>query len=267
MRVRSGAGVAGGSVGDNRVYVAGGSGPPGSNALTTLEVYTVTTDSWTTKTTVPSAAYSTAFGRLGGSLHMVGGRASPGVTPTALDAHQVYSPTTDTWRTVNSIPSLRYSTGVETDGSTRLYAIGGSDPAKAPDYYWDVELYIATSDTWESRNQMPTGRKFLSVSYYSGYIYASGGFTTTTIATVEAYSLVADSWISLAGLPTARHKLGSTTTQGSLYAFGGIVPSSFAPFVEKYTSTLSTLSPTQLPTAMPTYAFALRFPGAKCTDC
>ena len=250
--------VVGASIGNNRVYVAGGSGVPKTTASATFEVYNVMTDSWATKTSSPVAAYQSSFSRLGSMLHMIGGR-DPSVitpvTPIALDTNQAYSPTTDTWRTANSMPTVRYGHAVETDGSTYLYAIGGSDPKWVPNDLSEVEVYISTSDTWQSRNALPTARKFVVGSYYSGYIYATGGYTTTPLTIVEAYSVLADSWITIAGIPTGRSKLGSTTMQGVLYTFGGLVPPTYPAwtgFVEKYTSSLSTISPTATPTLAPT---------------
>ena len=100
------------------LYAVGGSSVGGAVApLTTVEAYDPTTDTWTTKASLPIESAGAGVGVVNGILYAVGGR-------DGESAVQAYDPSTDTWTMKPSMPTLREKLGVGVVNGT-LYAVGG----------------------------------------------------------------------------------------------------------------------------------------------
>ena len=74
---------------------------------------------------------------------------------------------------------------------------------------------------WSSKAPMPTGRPSLGVGVANGVLYAIGGYSQTSLATVEAYDPVANTWTTKAPMPTSRFALAVGVVNGVVYAIGG----------------------------------------------
>ncbi len=108
---------------DGRVYVFGGRGS--SAILTTAEVYDPTTNVWTSIAAPPTARQAAgAVTAADGRIYLLGGSTNTSSTG-ATTLVEIYTPTTNTWLTGPSLPSVRsyFASGRATDG--RIYLAGG----------------------------------------------------------------------------------------------------------------------------------------------
>jgi len=82
-------------------------------------VYDPATDTWTTKTNMPTERHQLAAAAIDGKLYVVGGWSWS--LKTALE---VYDPATDTWSTKANMPTSREGLAAAAiDG--KLYVVGG----------------------------------------------------------------------------------------------------------------------------------------------
>lgn len=123
-----------GQIGTN-VYVATGhdeSGRPGP----LLHVYSITSNTWSAKASMPEfRAWGAGFA-LNGKLYVVGGRAPP--TTRATNRMLVYDAATDSWSEGPAMANERHFLAVQGVGG-KLYAVGGRTSENVP--HASVERY------------------------------------------------------------------------------------------------------------------------------
>jgi len=143
----------------------------GTIELNVNEVYDPETDSWTTKTPIPTTSYGPASATINNKIYVISGFHS--------DLNQIYDPESDTWSQGASIPTVVALAGTgATSGAMapkRIYVIGGYPS------YDEVALnqvYDPETNTWGSGSQMPTARHSLGVAVINDTLYAIGGGST-----------------------------------------------------------------------------------------
>jgi N-acetylneuraminic acid mutarotase len=198
--------VGGGSCGD----------PVGSPRAPTL-AYDPTTDTWTTKTRMPTPRKNMAGAALNGLIYAIGGDNDFSNFATV----EAYDPTTDTWTAKAPMPAPRNFHAVAVTDDI-LYAVGGNNGA----FLSTVDAYDPVTDTWTAKAPMPTPRLGLGVGVVNGIIYAIGGRyniggTDINLGTVEAYDPATNTWTSKAPMPTPRERCGVGVVNGIIYAIGG----------------------------------------------
>jgi len=186
-----------------------------------VEVHDPATDSWTTKTPMPTARARAAAGVINGLIYVAGGYTWPGFSSKL----EVYNPALDQWTTKASMLDRVEAPGAALD--TKLYAFGGNYHGTVEPY---VQAYDATTNGWRYVQRMPTGRMSEGVAVAEGEIYTIGGnrHTGTPVGTVEVYSPASNSWRSAPSMPTTRRYLGAATVNGLIYAVGGVTHSNEA---------------------------------------
>jgi hypothetical protein len=154
----------------------------GATIVGTLQAYDPATDTWTTKSPMPTARYSPLVGVVNGILYAAGGYNMSGVPISTVEA---YDPASDTWTTKASLPAARGATGGGVINGI-LYAAGGANESGL--LGTDV-AYNPASDTWTAITPMPTRRAGLSGSVVNNVLYALGGADATgVLATNEAFT-------------------------------------------------------------------------------
>ncbi|MGW7361892.1 Kelch repeat-containing protein [Streptomyces sp. NPDC054841] len=237
------------------VYAIGGEG---AAAAGSAEAFNPRTNAWANLPALPTPrshlAATTARcpkGVKNGCVYAIGGRTEPGGAVSAVV--EVYSPFTNTWKTVSALPTARESLaaatapcprGVKGLRGTCVYAIGGDtsggDPAQTPSR--KVEAYSPATDTWATVPDLLTARAGLAATgaacppglgSKNTCVYAIGGDTGDGTSpspsnAVEVYNPATNLWSSVAPLPTARSFLGVAaapcpqgTRNGCVYAVGG----------------------------------------------
>ncbi len=209
---------------DGKIYVIGGAGPV-YQALRTVEVYDLATDTWTAKSEMSTARQGLSTSVVNGKIYAIGGGASSSSSYMQVETFSTveeYDPATDTWTTKSPMPTARgFHSANVVDG--KIYIIGGSQ-ASGPDqnHVLTVEVYDPATDTWSQKGDMPVSRAAGSSSVVDGKIYVIGGYGGAR--RVDEYDPSTDTWTMKSEMPTARHALSTSALDGKIYAIGGYVP-------------------------------------------
>jgi len=162
---------------DGILYAIGGLNSTDS-PVSTNEAYDPTTDTWTTKTPMPTARHHAASAVVDGQLYVIGGRitnTSASLPFLNLDHNEVYNARTDTWLTLEPMPSKRSGLSATSINSS-IYVFGGQAPLRT---YDNNEKYDTKNDRWMSQSPMPTPRHGLAAisDITRNNIYVLGGGT------------------------------------------------------------------------------------------
>jgi hypothetical protein len=224
------------------LYNAGG-GDNSGNVFAVLEAYSPKSNTWVTLPSMPTARGSLAAaaapcpqGLEGTCLYAVGGFDGTSFVATL----EAYSPKSNTWVTLPSMPTARSGLGAATAPcpqgvkGTCVYAVGGFVPN--PNGTAAVEAYSPRSNSWMTVPSMPTARGGVAAAAVpcpqglgGTCVDAVGGFDGSNIlGTLEAYSPKSNSWTTLPSMPTARLRLAAAAApcppgvKGTcLFAVGG----------------------------------------------
>ncbi|MDI6841071.1 MAG: kelch repeat-containing protein [bacterium] len=152
-----------------KIYVIGGwagNNPP----VAANEEYDPSTNTWTTKTPLPTPRQYLAVVATETRIYAVGGWDYSSMSR----ANEEYDPETNTWSIKADMPTARGNLGAATVMG-KVYAIGGfshSTPFETAN-----EEYNPETDTWSTKAPMPTGRQHVAVVAVGKNIYAIGGWS------------------------------------------------------------------------------------------
>jgi hypothetical protein len=200
----------------NNIYCIGGEIRNGSTMSYTgvNEVYDPATDTWETKTPMPTHRRFLTANVVNGKIYLIG----------ALDnnsQNQVYDPSTDSW-TTKTPPPYEITSCASAVVDNKIYFIGTRTNSSG---LWTgafVQIYNPVNDTWSTGGYSPT---------YG--VSATAGVTSGVSAPKRIYFLdetgnyvydpANDSWTVGASMPTARGYVGVTVVNDTLYAVGGVI--------------------------------------------
>lgn len=216
---------------DNKIYTFGGlTGPPLQNNtyVGITEVYDPATDTWETKTSMPTNRSALCASVVDEKIILAGGivYGPPPSFSSTSEVTEVYDPKTDTWTSKASIPTpvCSYTSAVV---DNKIYVIGGSKQDTT--YSRLNQVYDAETDTWTEAVPIPTGVRFAAVGVTIGAlaperIYVVGGSTAQFpdgSNLTQIYDPEKDSWIYGTSIPTPRSGLRAAVINDVLYAIGG----------------------------------------------
>ena len=154
---------------NDKIYVIGGwthSGPIAMN-----QEYDPQTNAWTMKAPMPTARDGFAVAVVNDKIYAIGG-ATGNIDPWTnnVDVVEEYDPATDTWRTVEAMPTSRSLLSAAVVGD-RIYAIGGLQDT----VYLDTneEFDIGTLRGWELDFTEPTNHPIVDFAVCNGSLYAA----------------------------------------------------------------------------------------------
>ena len=226
---------------NGKIYAVGGAECISSSCsqvetFSTVEEYDPATDTWTTKSPIPTERGWHSASVVDGKIYIIGG--SQGYTPGYNYHHvltvEVYDPATDTWSQKGDMPESRaYGSASVVDG--KIYLIGGYLGGQK------VDEFDPATDTWKEKSEMPTSKMGLSTSVLDGKIYATGGYSLYVNrypgeTTVYVYDPAMDTWTTAPDMPTGRFGAYTSVVDGKIYVFGGLPdwPASAYEIVEVY---------------------------------
>jgi len=214
----------------NKVYCIGGitNWVSGEISYTGAnEVYDPATDTWETKTSMPTATSAQA-NVVGGMIYLVGGGSNETL-------NQAYDPATDSWTMKKPVPSAlglhpppnALSTLVSSFVDNKIYAISYSI---ASSQNW---VYNPSTDGWSPVESSPSS--FLEGSnWWSQAAGATTGvmaakriyvffarYPYSTLLPTLAYTPSINAWAVAAAVPTYRQNFGVAVVNDILYAIGG----------------------------------------------
>jgi hypothetical protein len=168
-------------------------------------------DYWSTKTPLPQTAGGLRAAVVNGKIHVIGG-----------SVHYVYDPVTGNW-VAKSCTEGYFGIAV---CQNKIYTIGGG--------LWDsdigwitsnkTEVYDPITDSWETKNAMPTSRMSLSANEVDGKIYLIGGQTggpSSIVGLNEVYDVANDSWTIKEPIHYPVDSYASAVADDKIYVIGG----------------------------------------------
>ncbi len=224
-----------------KFYVFGGLAP-GWTPMGMVYEYDPDSDTWTKKKNMPLLSHHVALAELNGKIYVMGGFVKPAKGPTAwvpIDNAWEYDPAKDSWKALAQLPTKRGSPNAVVHNG-KIYVIGGASthpgskepavhPARPHRSVGANEVYDPASNTWETRQPMPTARNHAAAGMVNNKIYIIAGrigaaFITraSNIGIVEEYDPATDQWGALkASMPTPRSASAWGTYKGKIYVAGG----------------------------------------------
>ena len=142
-----------------------------------------------------------------------------------------YDPATGTWIAKKPMPTIRWISFALTACLDKIYVIGGDDENRSGGFYFlgTNEVYDPLTNTWETKQPMPTSREYMDANVVNGKIYVIGGMTwmdenknyRNHTAVNEVYDPTTDSWSSKQPAPFAVGQYASAVLNNKIYIMGG----------------------------------------------
>jgi uncharacterized repeat protein (TIGR03803 family) len=200
------------------LYVIGGyEGPEGAsqNPSNLVQAYNPKTNTWSTKSAMPTARGSTAAAVDSNAIYVIGGNGSS----LRLNTVEKFVPSTDTWTEEAPLLVGKSEASAGLVGSTIVAADGYNTSGETG----DNEGYTVSTNTWSSLTADPTPRNASCYGVLSSQLYVAGGLNSggASTTTNESYSVSSKKWTTQAAMPTAALWQGSAVDNGLLYCVGG----------------------------------------------
>ena len=170
---------------NGKIYVIGGAtsntNPAAVPEVSTNEEYDPATDTWATKSPMPTPRRAAGAAVVNGKIYVIGGKVNancsyPGcINPTGLTVNEEYNPATDTWTNKVAMPTGRRCLDV-TSVNGKIYAMGGWNGIN--DFSGNEE-YDPITDSWTTKTAMPTAMSCMAAGAVNGKIYTIGGSDIT----------------------------------------------------------------------------------------
>ncbi len=174
-------------------------------------------NSWLNRPSMPNAKSGLEVAVVNGKIYAIG----PDGT------NEEYDPAALTWATKQPVPTPRSSFAIAVH-QNKIHVVGGNVgydiSTDSPILCSFNEVYDPLTDTWESKESMPTNRSQLCANVVNGKIYLIGGRTGGQYSTVdlnEVYDPDTDSWTTKAPIPYPVVQYASAVVDGKIYIMGG----------------------------------------------
>jgi N-acetylneuraminic acid mutarotase len=200
-----------------------------SISMNVNEVYDTETDSWETKTPMPTARSGLQACDVDEKIYLIGGRIETESSSIAEKSAQVeiYDPTTDTWAIGSPIPTAvaGYASAV-LDG--KIYVISGV--ARGSTYTNLTQIYDPKTDEWSFGAPIPMSVTAAAAGATTGTkaakaIYVIGGSNATSPLSGQYINQVyfpeINSWSMAASMPVDRAGSAVAVVNDTLYVIGG----------------------------------------------
>ncbi len=171
--------------------------------------------SWTEQSSYPIVTSGQAVASVDGNVYSFGGI----VNNAAIANAYKYTPATNTWTPIASLPAPRGWFSGATDG-TYIYLLGGVDQNfNTTATLWRYDPVSNSYNTNLPSYTIPT--YFHASAYLNGKIYRIAGAAIGTDFHVEVYDIATNTWSMAANYPFANHNLMAVALGSYIYAGGG----------------------------------------------
>jgi len=232
-----------------KIYVIGGTVGVTTDLVSeftgAVEVYDPATNTWETKTPMPTPRADLRASVVNGKIYLIGGKERWGEEPLyhELDVNEVYDPANDSWTTASPMPVPAFGYASAVVGS-KIYVFGGARQLRTGfndlTSVSSTQVYDVKNNTWSNKASLPSAVSFAAAEATSGLtapqrIYFAGGFDQNGYsAAVHVYDVESDRWGSGAVMPTARGYLAMAVVEDVLYAIGGFDGATWLATNEEY---------------------------------
>jgi len=209
------------AVASGLLYAVGGTNSAGA-ALKTVQVYNPSTNSWTTKASLPVARQSSnGATHISGTIYVPGGQDAAGVITRTLYAYKI---STNIWSPKTNLPVF---SGCGGSGviSGKLYVYSGcTKTATGPQTAAALlHRYDPVTNAWTTMPGAPSVHVQPAVTVVAGKLYVAGGNAGGGAVTgrVDVYNPGTNSWSTIPSMPTPRVASAGGLIGGKLYVVGG----------------------------------------------
>lgn len=201
-------------------YYITGYGPSGDSTVN--EAYNASSNSWTTKASLPGSPRSETVAVSDGKyVFLIGGRPVPTV------GHDLwrYDPLNNNWTSLAPMPTARATEHMAVYYNGKIYVIGGrttSEPT-AGGNLGVVEIYDVSTNTWGTGSPMLQPLADGYTVLFNAKIYVFGGFSTngTASAATYIYNISSNSWTIGASSPAGVLDPAVGVCGSLIYMIGG----------------------------------------------
>jgi N-acetylneuraminic acid mutarotase len=202
----------------------------GETGNTNSAEYDPVANTWTMKAPIPTQRAASATAAIGTKVYVAGGAmGSNGASfgPTVRD-FAVYDTTTDTWETLDPMPSpgRNHAPGLAVGGL--FYVVGGRTNGPMDGLQNRLDAYDPATKTWSAKAPMPVARGGCMAGVVNGLLIVAGGEGNArdvnpqgVFPDTDGYDPATDTWHVFAPMRTPRHGTGAAGLDGKLYVPGG----------------------------------------------
>jgi N-acetylneuraminic acid mutarotase len=122
------------------------------------------------------------------------------------------------WTRKADVPTPRVGAGASVIGDS-IYVLGGLGVGLVE--VAANEVYNPSTDSWEGKKPLPTGRSWPASAVVDGLVYCIGGGYPIFRNAVEAYDPATNTWTTETAMPTARFGATASVVNGVIYVIGG----------------------------------------------
>jgi N-acetylneuraminic acid mutarotase len=175
---------------DNRIIFLGG--VENNIRLSNAAIYNPTTNAWTAVAPMPTAKSKHAAVTLDdGTVFVCGGDTGASPSAETNEAH-IYSPTSDTWTAVASMPGTRSRHAAAKLSDGKVFVCGGFQTASSATNVW---IYNPTTDSWTNvASSIP-----LALSDHAAVGLADGRVLVCAPGVGLIYNPTLNTWTEIAG--------------------------------------------------------------------
>lgn len=188
MSTKRGSAVA--ATANGKIYVIGGAAVhPGSSepalqparphrSVDTVEEYDPKTNTWSERSSMPTARNHAAVGVVNNKIYVIGGRLGGAFIFTASNTNVVeeYDPATDQWGLVKARMPTERSGGAWGVYNERIYVAGGEhQDGHLMAAFRALEAYDPATNSWAELPMMPIPRHGLAGAVVGGRLYLASG--------------------------------------------------------------------------------------------
>lgn len=159
---------------DDKIYAIGGRPDNPTEASNANEMYDPLTDTWTVLSPMPSGRRHSSAAIIDSLIYVVGGRVQAAGQTLNVEALEAYSPASDTWYILESLPENKSATAVAAYNG-KLYVFGGEKINQPQRLFNTVDEYDPATDSWRNINVMITPRHGTSAVTIADTIFVIGG--------------------------------------------------------------------------------------------
>jgi N-acetylneuraminic acid mutarotase len=207
---------------NDKMYVIGGSTSILGTGYVVDSVYEYNpvSDSWTSKSKIPTPLMAAAAAVVDGKIYVIGG--APFGMNSAYKSVYEYNPAIDIWTKKTDMYTARLlASATVVDG--KIYVFGGAANLYGTGFS-AVEVYDPSADTWAVKGPMPIPRATHVSSAVNGNIYIFTGALRpgSVYNDVLEYNPTLDTWVTKTSIPTPRVAPAACSIGGKIYIIGGM---------------------------------------------
>jgi len=215
-------GASGGFGEDGRIYVISGWRSSITAPTERVQIYNITTNSWSYGTAIPNPVWEAKSFNTGDHMYVVGGEPLAG---GVAGMNQIYNVTTDSWWVGAEMPDNRTSGATVVDNGFGYY-FGGVNETGDP--MTTAFRYDIAADSWSQIAPIPSPMcAETAIVGEDGLVYVFGGASGasnlpgTTYGNGYTYDIATDSWAAIDDLNVPRAWLGAALYDNKVLAVGG----------------------------------------------